>query len=41
VKVKKLAIDLSPAKDSNERMSEENTLINESIASLKVTHSEI
>jgi hypothetical protein len=41
VKVEKLAIDLSLANDSNERMSKENTLINESLASLKATHSEL
>jgi hypothetical protein len=41
VKVEKLAIDLSLANDSDERMSKENTLTNESLASLKATHSEI
>jgi hypothetical protein len=41
VKVEKLAIDLSLANDSNERMSKENTLINESLASLRATHSEL
>jgi hypothetical protein len=34
VKVEKLAIDLSLANDSKERMSKETTLINESLASL-------
>jgi hypothetical protein len=41
VKVEKLAIDLSLANDSNERISKKNTLINESLASLKATHSEL
>jgi chromosome segregation ATPase len=41
VKVKKLAIDLSLANDSKERMSKETTLINKSLASLKATHSEL
>jgi hypothetical protein len=41
VKVEKLAIDLSLANDSKERMSKETTLINESLASLKATHSEL
>jgi hypothetical protein len=41
VKVEKLAIDLSLANDSNERMSKKNTLINESLASLKATHSKL
>jgi hypothetical protein len=41
VKVEKLAIDLSLVNDPNERMSNENTLINESLASLKATHSEL
>jgi hypothetical protein len=38
VKVEKLAINLSLANDSKERMSKETTLINESLASLKSTH---
>jgi hypothetical protein len=41
VKIEKLTIDLSLANDSNERMLKENTLINESLASLKATHSEL
>jgi hypothetical protein len=41
VKVEKLAIDLSLAKDSKERMSKETTLINESLASQKATHSKL
>jgi hypothetical protein len=41
VKVKKLAIDLSLANDSKERMLKETTLINESLASLKAIHSEL
>jgi hypothetical protein len=41
VKVEKLAIDLSLANDSNERLSKENTLINETLASVKATHSEL
>jgi hypothetical protein len=41
VQVKKLAIELSLANDSNERLSKENTLINESLASLKATNSEL
>ncbi|RCV30654.1 hypothetical protein SETIT_6G112300v2 [Setaria italica] len=40
VKVEKLAIDLSLANDSNERMSKKHTLANESLTSLKATHSE-
>jgi hypothetical protein len=40
-KFKKLAIDLSLANDSNDRMSKVNTLINESLASLKASHSEL
>jgi hypothetical protein len=40
-KVEKLAIELSLANNSNERMSKENTLINEFLASLKATHSEL
>jgi hypothetical protein len=39
VKVEKLAIDISLANDSKERMSKETTLINQSLASLKATHS--
>jgi DNA repair exonuclease SbcCD ATPase subunit len=41
VKVKNLSIALSLANDSKERMSKETTLINESLASLKATHSEL
>jgi hypothetical protein len=41
VKVEKLAIDLSLANDSKERMSKETTLINEALASLKATHREL
>jgi hypothetical protein len=41
VKVEKLAIDLSLANDSNERMSKKNILTSESLASLKATHSEL
>jgi hypothetical protein len=41
VKVEKLDIDLFLANDSNERMSKANTLVNESLASLKFTHSEL
>jgi hypothetical protein len=41
VKVGKLAIDLSLINDPNERMSKENTLINEFLASLKAIHSEL
>jgi hypothetical protein len=41
VKTKKLAIDLSLANDSKERTSKETTLINESLTSLKTTHSEL
>jgi hypothetical protein len=41
VKVENLAIDLSLANDSKERMSKETTLINESLASLKATHSKL
>ncbi|PUZ66511.1 hypothetical protein GQ55_3G316900 [Panicum hallii var. hallii] len=37
----KLAINLSLANDSKERMSKEPTLMNESLASLKATHSEL
>jgi len=40
-KVEKLAIDLSLAKDSNERMSKELTLANDSLANLKNVHSEL
>jgi uncharacterized protein (DUF3084 family) len=40
-KVEKLTIDLSLANDSNKRMSKNYTLANESIASLKSTHSEL
>jgi hypothetical protein len=39
--VEKLTIDLSFANDSNKRMSKDNTLANESSASLKATHSEL
>jgi hypothetical protein len=41
VKVKKLAIDLSLANESNEKMSKEKSLINESLASLKSTRIEL
>jgi hypothetical protein len=41
IMVEKLAIDLSLANDSNERMSKKNILIRESLASLKSTHSEL
>jgi hypothetical protein len=41
VKVEKVAIDLSLANDSNERMSKKNTLISESLASVKVIRSEL
>jgi hypothetical protein len=41
VKVEKLVVDLSLANDSKERMSKETTLINESLASLKATHSDL
>jgi hypothetical protein len=41
VKVEKIAIDLSLANDSKERMSKETTLINKYLASLKATHSEL
>jgi hypothetical protein len=41
VKVEKLAIDLSLANDSKERMSKETTLINQSLTSLKATHGEL
>jgi hypothetical protein len=41
VKVEKLAIDLSLDNYSNKWMTKENTLINESLASLKSTHSEL
>jgi chromosome segregation ATPase len=41
VKLEKLAIDLFLTNDSKERMSKEITLINESLASLKATHSEL
>jgi hypothetical protein len=41
VKVEKLAIDLSISNDSNDRMTKESTLINESLASLKAIHSEL
>jgi hypothetical protein len=41
VKVEKLSINLSLANYSKERMSKETTLINESLASLKATHSEM
>jgi hypothetical protein len=41
VKVEKLAIDLSLANDSKERMSKQTILINESLASLKATHSQL
>jgi hypothetical protein len=40
-KFEKLAIDLSLANDSSERMSKEKSLINESLASVKNTHSEL
>jgi septal ring factor EnvC (AmiA/AmiB activator) len=39
-KVEKLTTDLSLANDSNKRMSKDYTLANESLASLKATHSE-
>jgi hypothetical protein len=38
-KVEKLTTDLSLANDSNKRMSKDYTLANESLASLKATHS--
>jgi hypothetical protein len=41
VKVEKLAIDLSLTNDPKDRMSKETTLINESLASLNATHSEL
>jgi hypothetical protein len=41
VKIEKLVIDLSLTNDSKERMSKETTLINESLTSLKATHSEL
>jgi hypothetical protein len=41
VKVEKLATGLSLANDSKERMSKETPLINECLASLKATHSEL
>jgi hypothetical protein len=40
-KVEKLTTDLSLANDSNKRMSKDYTLANESLASLKATHSEL
>ena len=40
-KVEKLTVDLSLANDSNKRMSNENTLTNESLAFLKATHSKL
>jgi hypothetical protein len=40
-KVEKLTTNLSLANDSNKRMSKDYTLANESLASLKATHSEL
>jgi hypothetical protein len=40
-KVEKLTTDLSLANDSNKRMSKDYTLANESLASLKATHSDL
>jgi hypothetical protein len=40
-KVEKLTTDLSLANDSNKRISKDYTLANESLASLKATHSEL
>jgi hypothetical protein len=40
-KVEKLTTDLSSANDSNKRMLKDYTLANESLASLKATHSEL
>ena len=39
--MEKLTTDLSLVDDSNKRMSKENTLANESLASVKATHSEL
>jgi hypothetical protein len=41
VKLENLTINLSLANDSKERISKETTLISESLASLKATHSEL